>query len=264
MRTMAAQMKVDPYTASVGAKGELQQAWFRIQDIPLNQRSIRTVAKVGGLVGKVLEIDEKTRFRHDYVRAKIACRDIKKVPRSAESALGMSIIDFHFEREEEEETGNRVLNSGMKISKADQQHPNKKLKFDSKTRKGNQGGDEDKSGGQRMSYGSDKSGGKMHAAELIMSAPPKFGQNRRQTNQKVSEDKDRVYLPKNLEEGASESETFSEKVRTLDGYGDFGQGCSKQGDEGESKQTWCAKDMIASDPTATMIGEKKHVSTRIL
>lgn len=101
MRTANAQMKIDAYTACARAKGQLHQAWFKVWDIPPNQRSIRTVAKVGGLVGKVLEIDEKTRFRHDYVRMKIACRDVTKVPRTAESALGMSILDFHFEREVE-------------------------------------------------------------------------------------------------------------------------------------------------------------------
>lgn len=51
----------------------LQQAWFKVKEIPSDQRSIRTLAKVGGLVGKVMEIDEKTRYRLDYVRMKIAC-----------------------------------------------------------------------------------------------------------------------------------------------------------------------------------------------
>jgi preprotein translocase subunit YajC len=46
------------------------------------------VAKLEGLVGKVIEIDEKTRFRPDYVRMKIACRDVSKVPNKAQSALG--------------------------------------------------------------------------------------------------------------------------------------------------------------------------------
>ena len=98
MKYVNAQMKVDFYNASFGAKGELQQAWFRIWKIPTDQRSIRTVAKVGGLVGKVLEIDEKTRFRHDQVRVRIACRDITKVPRSAESTLGIYLHDFIYER----------------------------------------------------------------------------------------------------------------------------------------------------------------------
>jgi hypothetical protein len=47
-----------------------------VTNIPGDQRSIRTIAKVGGLVGKVIEIDERSRFRADYIRVKIACRDL--------------------------------------------------------------------------------------------------------------------------------------------------------------------------------------------
>ena len=68
-------------------------------DIPADQRSIRTLAKVGGLVGKVMEIDEKTRYRADYVRMKIACRDVHRVPKTAEGTLGLYFYDFTFERE---------------------------------------------------------------------------------------------------------------------------------------------------------------------
>jgi len=63
MSNVDAQMKVQQWSPSVGAKGMLQQAWFRVKDIPPDQRSMRTIAKVGGLVGKVTKIDETTRFR---------------------------------------------------------------------------------------------------------------------------------------------------------------------------------------------------------
>lgn len=77
----------------------LEKAWFRIKGIPVDQRSIRTIAKVGGLVGKVVEIDEKSRFRADYVRVKITCRDVQKVPSTAEGTLGLHLHDFIFEKE---------------------------------------------------------------------------------------------------------------------------------------------------------------------
>lgn len=128
MRYVNAQMKIDPCTASFGAKGELQQAWFIIWDIPTDQRSIRTCAKVGGLVGKVLEIDEKTRFRHDYVRVRIACRDITEVPRTAESTLGLFLHDFTFEREVEIEAPTRTLQSGIRITEGEHPPPPKKFK----------------------------------------------------------------------------------------------------------------------------------------
>lgn len=52
-------------------KAELQQDWFKVTDILVDQRSVKTLTKVGGLVGKVMEVDERARFRFDYVRLKI-------------------------------------------------------------------------------------------------------------------------------------------------------------------------------------------------
>jgi len=42
-----------------------------VKDIPRDLRSIRTIAKVGDLVGKVVEIDEKTRYRADYAETSL-------------------------------------------------------------------------------------------------------------------------------------------------------------------------------------------------
>lgn len=98
MNDVKALMKVEQWSPKIGAKGMLQTGWFRVSDIPGDQRSIRTIAKIGGLVGKVVEIDEKTRFRADYVRVKIACRDLQKVPRTAKGALGLYVHDFGFKR----------------------------------------------------------------------------------------------------------------------------------------------------------------------
>lgn len=94
-------------------------AWFRVKDIPADQRSIRTCAKVGGLVVKVKEIDDRTRLRSEYVRMKITYRDILKVPRVAEGNLGIYIHDFIFEREVVEEDPGRVSSSGTKVGDND-------------------------------------------------------------------------------------------------------------------------------------------------
>lgn len=80
-------------------------------NIPDDQRSLITLAKVGGMVGKVTEIDEKTRFGVDYVRLRIACRDITKVPKTTEGVLGLTLYDFSFEREIFEEGNVKVLKS---------------------------------------------------------------------------------------------------------------------------------------------------------
>lgn len=97
-------------------------------NIPDDQRSLITLAKVGGLVGKVTEIGEKTRFRVDYVRLRIASRDVSKVPKTAEGVLGLTVYDFGFEREVCGDSNEKVLKSGIKVS--EDQPPNKKQKAD--------------------------------------------------------------------------------------------------------------------------------------
>jgi hypothetical protein len=86
------------------------------------------LAKVGGLVGKVIEIDECSRYRYDYVRLRIACRDVSKVSKTAESTLGMYLIDFDFEIEIPKESGPKVLRSGIKVGEHEPQSPAKNLR----------------------------------------------------------------------------------------------------------------------------------------
>jgi hypothetical protein len=99
IKNVNAQIMVEPWSSSVGAKGRLQQAWFKVSGIPVDQRGIRTIAKIGGLVGRTVEIDEGTRYNVEYVRIKIACRDVLEVPQVDEGNLGLNIFDFHYERE---------------------------------------------------------------------------------------------------------------------------------------------------------------------
>jgi len=124
-----AQIQMDPWSPAAEAKGVLQTSWFKVSGIPTDQRSLRTLAKVGGLVGKVLEVDEGTRYRYDYVRLRIACREVSRVPKTAEGTLGLYIIDFGFEREIPEDRGERTLKSGIKITE-DAPPPPKKSKAD--------------------------------------------------------------------------------------------------------------------------------------
>ncbi|TVU30204.1 hypothetical protein EJB05_21814, partial [Eragrostis curvula] len=43
--------------SSIGAKAELQQAWFRVRGIPFDKRSVHTLAYVGSLVGATTEVE---------------------------------------------------------------------------------------------------------------------------------------------------------------------------------------------------------------
>ncbi|RLN08171.1 uncharacterized protein C2845_PM11G12560 [Panicum miliaceum] len=128
MKNSETQMIIEPWTSSIGAKGKLQLAWFKVKGIPVDQRSIRTIAKVGGLVGKTMEIDENTRYKTDYVRIKIACRDIYEIPSSAEGNLGLHIYDFYYELEEPENMKRGAQKSHVGVPGADSQPSPKKMR----------------------------------------------------------------------------------------------------------------------------------------
>jgi len=99
IKNIDAQFTVEPWSSAMNAKGQLQQAWFRVSGIPVDQRGFRTIVKIGGLVGKTMAIDESTRFNKKYVRVKIACRNVDMVLASTENTLELFIYDFFFERE---------------------------------------------------------------------------------------------------------------------------------------------------------------------
>ncbi|CAO2196085.1 unnamed protein product [Urochloa humidicola] len=112
---------IEPWSSSLGAKGELQQAWFKVKGIPPDQRGTRTIAKVGGLVGKTVAIDESTRFKPEFVRIKIACINIYEVPDSAESSLGMFLHDFFYELEDPDNYGAKTQKAQVKTSEENNQ-----------------------------------------------------------------------------------------------------------------------------------------------
>lgn len=98
MRTADAQIAIDPWNSSIGEKAEFQQAWFRVRGIPYDKRNEQTLACVGSLVGVTVAIYEKSMNRQDYIRMKICCRDVTKVPESAEGLIIPYLRDFYFER----------------------------------------------------------------------------------------------------------------------------------------------------------------------
>jgi hypothetical protein len=96
MRGVKAKIQVVPWSGAVGAKAELQQAWFRVRGVPHDKRSKATMAYVGSLVGITLDVDRSTLNRTDYVRVKIGAKDITKVPEVAEGAISTFLYDFFY------------------------------------------------------------------------------------------------------------------------------------------------------------------------
>ena len=98
-----------------------------MKGIPVEQRGLRTIAKIGGLVGKTLIIDESTRFNRDYIRMKIACRNIDLVPPSAECSLGLFLYNFFFERETPTDDSHDKLQTQVDVGDEGQPSPKKPI-----------------------------------------------------------------------------------------------------------------------------------------
>lgn len=69
-------------------------------------------------MGKVVEIDEKTRLRNEYVRTRIACRDVCVVPNVVESSPVLFIYDFFFEREIQDEDYKENPKSDVRVGES--------------------------------------------------------------------------------------------------------------------------------------------------
>jgi hypothetical protein len=120
MRNVKAKIKVDPWSVVIGAKAKLQMAWFRVRGVPYDKRSKLTLAYVGSLVGATKEIDESSLHMADYVRIKIAAREVANVPEVFEGVILPYLYDFYFDREMEwnvaAKSGTSVKISGYKGS----------------------------------------------------------------------------------------------------------------------------------------------------
>lgn len=255
MMTAEAYMRVEQWSPKMGAKGVLEQAWFRVKYIPADQRSVRTIAKVGGLVGKVMEIDEKTRYRADYVRMKIVCRDVLKVPKVAEGTLGIHIHDFIFEREVQEGQTIKTLNSGMKITEKGPDPKKLKTVVQPTSQLGNvavQGTS------TTMDVSSSKGPQQQNANLTHNSVPPQLHEqcNVKGMDQKngvmieslpakevlpgndEEESADRVHIPTSFDESDTESDTLSEKLRKIDAYNEDIQRGSQVNENTPNQQVW--------------------------
>lgn len=92
-------IKLEKWNSASGSKGALDVAWFRITNIPPDKRSYSNVCMVASKVGLPLEVDKDSLHKNDYVRVKIGCRDVTKVPASVDGVLDFHFYDYFFQRE---------------------------------------------------------------------------------------------------------------------------------------------------------------------
>lgn len=95
----SAVVSITPWSASVGAKDDLQKAWVRVRNVPLEKRCVEHVSYAGGLVGVTLEVDAATLHKPEYARILLGCREVEKIPPSAEGVLGEKFYNFFYEVE---------------------------------------------------------------------------------------------------------------------------------------------------------------------
>jgi hypothetical protein len=174
----------------------------------------------------VLEVDEGTMYRYDYVRLRIACRDVSRVPKTAEGTLGLYIINFVFERAVPEEKSKRTLKSGIRITE-DAPPPPKKTKADPPSEKPAQDKESEEVGGKQTSDISTSKG-----VQCYWSAPPKIDFKRKSRTKLMSdaqkaylnEDEgdmgEKVHIHDTLEDSDSDSDSFTIKVQKLTGVGE--------------------------------------------
>jgi hypothetical protein len=67
--------------------------------VPHDKRRKPTLPNVGSLVGATMEVDMSTLHRPDYLRVRIATRDVSKIPAVAEGAILPYLYDLYYERE---------------------------------------------------------------------------------------------------------------------------------------------------------------------
>jgi hypothetical protein len=92
-------IKLEKWNPATGSKGVLDVAWFRIFNIPPKKRSYSNVCMEASKVGLPLKVDKDSLHKNDYVRVKIGCGDVTKVPASMDGLLDFHFYDYVFQRE---------------------------------------------------------------------------------------------------------------------------------------------------------------------
>jgi hypothetical protein len=130
---------VEPWNPHVGAKAKIEAAWFRVSGLPMEKRSEKRICYVASLVGIPLEVDKANLKRWEYVRVKIGCKDITKVPAVVEGLLDMHFYDFVFQREVQESYSKQAWNTWTRTTERgdeDNPSPKKHKKGDEKGSRG--------------------------------------------------------------------------------------------------------------------------------
>jgi hypothetical protein len=81
------------------------------------------LAYLGSLVGFTREVDKSTLNRYDYVRIRLAARDVAKVPGVAERPIVPYLYDFFFERKVVDEQAPEKASVQVQVNEAGKDNP---------------------------------------------------------------------------------------------------------------------------------------------
>lgn len=228
-----------------------------------------------------MEIDEKTRYRANYVRVKIACRDVHRVPKTAEGSLGLYLYDFTFEREVQGTETVRTLSSGIQIT---EKGPDpKRFKSDDLPKTSQATNAAVQGGSSQPNANSSKQGSQQQNSQLSKSAPSKMcGEKPEkailpnlkakgvmvQLEEKdmvlVNDQQDKVHIPDTFDESDAESESLSEKLRKIDAYAGSDQGTSKEENGDDSQHIWAMEIDKVDDAATQVMNMKKQVQADLI
>jgi hypothetical protein len=77
----------------------MEEAWFRIKEIPMKFRSKSNVYYAASFVGKPLAVDKNCLGNFAYARVKIGCQDLSLVPNTRIGEIKKGFYEFQYTRE---------------------------------------------------------------------------------------------------------------------------------------------------------------------
>jgi hypothetical protein len=92
-------ISLEKWTGDIEPIGVMEEAWFRIKEIPMKFRSKSNVYYAASFVGKPLAVDKNCLGNFAYARVKIGCQDLSLVPNTRIGEIKKGFYEFQYTRE---------------------------------------------------------------------------------------------------------------------------------------------------------------------
>lgn len=92
-------LEITPGVQDVAPVGYLEEAWFRVQGIPMKYRTKKTIFRICAMAGKPIALDTNTVRNFAYVRVKLGCIHVGLAPATRVREIGGAFYEFQYTRE---------------------------------------------------------------------------------------------------------------------------------------------------------------------